>query len=291
MIIDPDFLDHWRTGMVVDALGDSMAPMYIMRLWAHCQERKSDIFAMPTRGLKAQCKFPGDAEAFELALSEAGFIARDGETITVCGWAEKNASLIAAWENGAKGGRPPKRSENPSKTHGIPSDNPAVTQAEPTANPSLTQTEPIREDKSREEENTPQTPGGVVRKPKPDPDAEPAGFAEWYAFYPRKDAKRDAIKAWRDLNPDTSLQLVMQAAARNWPKNPDPTKIPLPATWLRGARWNDACVARFATQAVLADAAWWIAAGFPNVFEAENNRCWAHNSHLFRDGKRLEVAA
>jgi len=151
VIVDPDFLDHWRTGMVTDALGDPTAPLCILRLWAHCQERKSDTFAMPTRGLKAQCKFQGDAEAFEKALIEAGFIERDGDNIIVCGWAEKNASLIAAWENGKTGGRP-RKEKNPTETHGKPTGNPAVTQGEPSENPSATQAKPIREEKIREEE-------------------------------------------------------------------------------------------------------------------------------------------
>lgn len=147
MIVDPDFLDHWRTGMVVDALGDPMAPMYILRLWSHCQERKADTFVMPTRGLKSQCKFPGDAEAFEAALIEAGFIERNGDSIYVCGWSEKNSSLLAAWANGQKGGRPKK------ETQPKPTGNPAVTQGKPSANPDQTQAKPIREEKSREEES------------------------------------------------------------------------------------------------------------------------------------------
>ena len=37
---------------------------------------------------------------------------------------------------------------------------------------------------------------------------------------------------------------------------------------------------------------WAIAAGFLDVFEAENAQCYKHNAHQFRDGKRLaEVAA
>ncbi len=144
MIVDPDFLDHWRTGMVADAIGDPMAAIYILRLWAHCQERKSDTFVMPPAGLKAQCKCPSDAATFEAALIEAGFLAREGNTIKVLGWAEKNASLIAAWENGAKGGRPKK---NPDETHGKPTGNPAATQGEPDANPGET-------DKSREDKNS-----------------------------------------------------------------------------------------------------------------------------------------
>jgi hypothetical protein len=130
VIVDPDFLDHWRTRMVVDALdGDEMAPLCILRLWGHCQSRKSDRFEMPTAGLKAQCRYKGDAAAFEQALVDAGFVSREGVFVVVLGWAEQNASLIAAWENGAKGGRPPKQK---------PTGNPAVTQGEPGANPDET---------------------------------------------------------------------------------------------------------------------------------------------------------
>lgn len=144
LIVDPDFMDHWRTGMVADAIGDPMAAIYILRLWAHCQDRKSDTFVMPPAGLKAQCKCPAPADTFERALIDAGFLARNGDTITVRGWAEKNASLIAAWENGSKGGRPKK---NPAETHGKPMGNPAETHGQPGANPGET-------DKRREEKNS-----------------------------------------------------------------------------------------------------------------------------------------
>lgn len=148
MIVDPDFLDHWRTRMVVDALGDEMAPFCILRLWGHCQTRKSASFEMPTRGLKAQCRFSGDAEAFEQALIDAGFLKREGAFIEVLGWEEKNRSLLAAWENGNKGGRPPKKpNQNPRVTGSEPMDNPAVTQGEPNQNPRET-------DKSREEKSS-----------------------------------------------------------------------------------------------------------------------------------------
>lgn len=151
MIIDPDFLDHWRTRMVVDALGgDEMAPMYIMRLWGHCQARKADRHAMPPAGLKAQCRAPHDAALFEQALTDAGFVVRDGDTIVVLGWAEQNASLIAAWENGGKGGRPRKKpTQNPRVPDQKPTGNPAETHGQPDANQDETQAKPIREEKSR----------------------------------------------------------------------------------------------------------------------------------------------
>lgn len=149
MIVDPDFFDHWRTRMVADMLQDQLAPVYIMRLWAHCQNRKGDVFDIPAAGLKALCQFSGTAQDLEDALIAAEYITRDGLTVTVTGWAEKNAALLAAWENGNKGGRPKK---NQNTTDGQPTENPSETHGLPMANPSLTQTKPIRVDKRREEE-------------------------------------------------------------------------------------------------------------------------------------------
>ena len=155
MIVDPDFFDHWRTRMVADMLQDQLAPVYIMRLWAHCQNRKGDVFDIPAAGLKALCQFAGSAQDLEDALIAAEYISRDGLTVTVTGWAEKNAALLAAWENGNKGGRPKK---NQKQTDGQPTENPAETHGLPMANPSLTQTKPIRVDKRREEEKTEEAP-------------------------------------------------------------------------------------------------------------------------------------
>ena len=127
MIVDPDFLDHWRTQMLVDMLDDPCAPQYIIRLWGHCQNRRSWVFDdMPVPATKAICRFPGDSEEFEKALIDCGFLAREGSTITVVGWDEHNASLIANWTNGARGGRPKgSTKETRKKPMGKPSENPS----------------------------------------------------------------------------------------------------------------------------------------------------------------------
>lgn len=150
MIVDPDFFDHWRTRMLVDALSkDEMAPMYVMRIWAHCQNRKATAFDMPSNGLKALCRYAGDAMTLESALVDAGFICRDGSSVSVAGWAEHNSKLIANWTNGPKGGRPKATSEEPK-------DNPTITQLKPTE----TQSEPIGEEEIGEEVSDPN--GSVV---------------------------------------------------------------------------------------------------------------------------------
>lgn len=123
VIVDPDFMDHWRTRMLVGLLGsDEMAPIYVLRLWAHCQNRKKWIFDLPAAALQSICHYVGDAQAFESAMEQSGFTRRVGVDIEVVGWAEYNAALIAAWNNGSKGGRP--RRKQPCQDPIKPMDNP-----------------------------------------------------------------------------------------------------------------------------------------------------------------------
>lgn len=107
--------------MLVNLLDDAAAPVYVLRLWAHCQNRKTDTFQnLQSEALKALCHFPGQANKLESSLVASGFIRRlDSGDLQVHGWAEYNAPLIAAWGNGRLGGRP--------KTPGIPTGNPRRT--------------------------------------------------------------------------------------------------------------------------------------------------------------------
>lgn len=146
MIIDPDFFEHWRTRLLISALDDDeKAPMYVMRIWAHCQTRRSTQFeGMSSQGLRALCRYAGDATILEQALTEAGFINRDGDAINVPKWAEHNEKLIANWTNGAKGGRP-------SKEKAASKSNQQITQTKPNSNPTEVHANPTLTDKIREE--------------------------------------------------------------------------------------------------------------------------------------------
>ena len=149
MIVQPDFLDHWKTQMLCDLLDDQSAPLVLIRIWSHCQNRKTH--QLPTdnpSAIKAICKSDHDAQKLYDALLETGFLVHEDGFLIAHDWSDVNASLIANWENGKKGGRP--RNINPTKTHGL-------THPKPTVNPSIT--DKRREEESREE-NTPLTPQG-----------------------------------------------------------------------------------------------------------------------------------
>lgn len=69
-------------------------------------------------------------------------------------------------------------------------------------------------------------------------------FAEFWASYPRKVAKQQALKAWAKLKVDADLfsrimaGLEAQKNSSQWVKDGG-AFIPHPATWLNGARWDD----------------------------------------------------
>lgn len=97
--------------MLVGELGgDEAAPVYVLRLWAHCQNRRQWQFeGVSAEALKSLCRFPGHSNKLEASLLTSGFIRRDVSLLIVCNWDEYNSSLIAAWENGKRGGRPPNK--------------------------------------------------------------------------------------------------------------------------------------------------------------------------------------
>lgn len=111
MIVEPDFLDHWKTRLLVRLLGTELAPIYVIRLWAHCQSRKTDRFTdwKPTV-LASVCRWETDPQTLWDAMLET-YLERDGNTVVARGWAETNAGLISAWTNGKLGGRPKKQAK------------------------------------------------------------------------------------------------------------------------------------------------------------------------------------
>ena len=68
------------------------------------------------------------------------------------------------------------------------------------------------------------------------------GFAAAWAIWPRKEAKKDAEKAWRQKVTTLEIDAEVHDALGIWVpifEERDPQYRPLLASWLRGERWND----------------------------------------------------
>jgi hypothetical protein len=74
------------------------------------------------------------------------------------------------------------------------------------------------------------------------PQTLPAGFEDFWAAYPRKQAKQAALKAWTKIKPSPELLDRILADVRHRHQH-DPGWhrgfTPHPATYLNGARWED----------------------------------------------------
>jgi hypothetical protein len=244
MIVEPGFLDHWKTRMLCDTLADPCAPLYVLRIWEHCQMRRKWVFdVLPSAALKALCRYNGHANQLESALVASGFVRRDEDgSLTALKWDEYNASLVANWDNGAKGGRPPKRgkitqskpTENPSETHGLPMANPPGT-------------EKRREEKMREEVSlsTPAPPNADpphATEPHPDAPIGP-GFRRWWSEYPRhrRGSLSEAMRAWQDLYLEPKTEAVM-ASLNAWKESSQWREglINRADKWLKEGIWENA---------------------------------------------------
>lgn len=70
-------------------------------------------------------------------------------------------------------------------------------------------------------------------------------FDAFWSAYPRRQAKADARKAWMQtapIRPAIDVIIASIAAQMELWRESEPKYIPLPATWLRGERWDDVTV-------------------------------------------------
>lgn len=73
------------------------------------------------------------------------------------------------------------------------------------------------------------------------PVERPDSFSRFWEVYPRRQARKDALRAWAQLNPDDALveqiidHILLRVKSRQWREG----FIPLPATFIRGERWED----------------------------------------------------
>lgn len=85
---------------------------------------------------------------------------------------------------------------------------------------------------------------GIQENPRKEQRVCASLFDAFWIAYPKKKAKHDAQRAWDKRRPNDELLAVILRALERQKQSPDWQKesgryIPLPATWLNGARWTD----------------------------------------------------
>lgn len=196
MIIETDFLDHWKTRLIVRLLGTESAPLYIIRLWSHCQTRKTNRFPdWNPEILSAVCKWGGDANVFWAAILQT-FGRIEDDCFVAHQWDEVNSSLIASWSNGGKGGRPKKPRDNPRVN---PDPNPVI--------PRVTHGVTDREEKI-EKTNSSETPSVLDQES----DSLRSRINKWFSRRENTEWSAKELKALKSVvkfhTPESDLQLL-----------------------------------------------------------------------------------
>ena len=97
------------------------------------------------------------------------------------------------------------------------------------------------ERKGREGKGNTCAPADAGREITPTPSQIDVEFDEWYASYPRKRGKGQALKAYRAARKKADAPTLLAAIRRQTPVliARGAEFVPYPATWLNGERWDD----------------------------------------------------
>lgn len=98
-------------------------------------------------------------------------------------------------------------------------------------------------------------------------------FEEFWREYPKKQGKKDAQKAFSKLKLNKELFEKIMQAIKTQKNNSDWVKengkyIPLPATWIRGERWEDEIIQTFTNSQIAEN---YLSALYQQETQAENN--------------------
>lgn len=90
------------------------------------------------------------------------------------------------------------------------------------------------------------TPNNIPPTPRKRGSDDDPGFERFWAAYPKREGRADALKAWKaavkKASPDTIIAAATRYAEQCKAKQTEPGFIKLAAGWLRGERWSDFAV-------------------------------------------------
>lgn len=245
MIVQANFLNHWKTKALGNAIGEIAAIRALLFLWAHCQERRAWEFELNPAKLAGICDFHGDEAAvahFWTSMQRIGWLDVTAELgwFQVHQWGEVNISLIAKWAGAMrlKAHEYPPRGASPiTKPPSLP---PSKTPANDQSIDQAIGLDVIGEDRSgldgRGENSEACVPGadfswtletgwqGVTD----------AVIAELQAAFPRCEVAREflAMVQWLKANPDKAHKRNWRRFAVNWIKSEHDRNTPPPPSGL-----------------------------------------------------------
>jgi hypothetical protein len=75
-------------------------------------------------------------------------------------------------------------------------------------------------------------------------------FDDMWALYPKKKAKKESEKAWAKLTEEDRLAAIARLKLKPF-KDTDIRYVPLPSTYINGARWEDELTTKPTTRSFL----------------------------------------
>lgn len=98
MIVQSDFLTHWKLKALATRIGMEAAVTSLLALWAHCEKRRAWEFELTPLMLAGICDYKGMApELFDLMLQLRLIEATDKGWFQVHEWGKVNAALVCKW--------------------------------------------------------------------------------------------------------------------------------------------------------------------------------------------------
>jgi hypothetical protein len=96
MIVEREFLDHWKTHLLRQLTGLPNAAEIPLRIWAYCESNRSDFIRDDGKGLVITgiCRVTCEPKRLLRSLLEARWLDRAEGGFVAHGWAEKNANWL-----------------------------------------------------------------------------------------------------------------------------------------------------------------------------------------------------
>ncbi len=223
----PDKPEVWRIAGLVGIDPDSVVGK-LLRVWVWFDANTEDGNAVGVTHL-----------LIDRIANVIGF----AEAMSTCGWLEQRGNVLTLPNFSRHNGKTAKNraltNDRVAKARKMQRLSNAESNAESNdeCNAECVTKSVTREEKIVNPPIAPKKPGAMDVEKTP-------GFVSFWAAYPRKVSKPQAINAWRKLNPDEVVLAAILSAIERYSRSDQWLRdggkfIPHPSTWLNNRRWED----------------------------------------------------